>query len=131
MSDVDLIKFLYARLDEEETAAKLVQRPYRLYIDDEGVMAEPAKYKQGAEGSDILRNQNDAWMLLYDPDKVLQEIAVKRKFVDRFRRSALLRSRSGGEQVGEKWYSVMAKNLVDLAAVYKDHPDYRPKWIED
>jgi hypothetical protein len=140
MTAQDLIAFLTERYNEEEAALKLVHRPYRLYIYDDGVMAEPeeydvfderqGEYKQDADGNDILRNRHNSYALLFDPDKALREIQVKRKLLGRFRRAALLNSKSHDE-VSEKWYSVMAPNMVDLAAVYSDHPDHRSKWFED
>lgn len=140
MADQDLIAFLYARYDEETTAAKLVPRPYRLYIYPDGVMAEPEEYdassgrpgyKTDADGNDVLPNGREGALLVYDADKALREIAAKRKIVDRFRRTVLLRSHSGGEKVANKYYSVLASSLEVLAVVYHDHPDYRSKWFED
>jgi hypothetical protein len=135
MTDLDLIRFLYERFDEEEAAAKLVPRPYRLYIYDDGVMAEPeeydafddqaGQYKQDADGDDVLPNRHCGYALLYDPDKTLREVAAKRKIVDRFRRSTLLRSHPGGKKVGDKYYFVLRSTLAVIAAVYAEHPDYR------
>jgi hypothetical protein len=66
----------------------------------------------------------------FQPARVLREIEAKRKLLGRFRRAALLKSKSH-DDVSEKWYSVMAPNVRDLAAVYSDHPDHRSKWFED
>jgi hypothetical protein len=140
MTDQDLIAFLRERFDEEEAAAKLVPRPYRLYINSEGVMAEPAvngwpegdgEYQKDADGNDVLPNQRNPYALLYDPDKTLREIAAKRKLLDRFRRAVTLRSHSGGKKVGDKYYAALGPVLEVLAAAYSDHPGYRSNWIED
>jgi hypothetical protein len=141
MTDLDLIAFLSERFDEEEAAAKLVPRPYRLYIYDDGVMAEPeeydafddraGQYKQDADGEDVLANRHCGYSLLYDPDKTLREIAAKRKLLDRFRRATMLRSRSDEDEVAEKYYSVLGSGLEVIAAVYSGHPDYRIRWFEE
>lgn len=141
MTDLDLIKFLYERFDEETAAAKLVPRPYRLYIYDDGVMAEPeeydafedqaGQYKQDADGSDVLPNRHCGYSLLFDPDKELREVAAKRKIVDRFRRANLLRAHTSGKKVGDKYYPVLRSTLEVMAAVYSEHPDYRTEWFAD
>ena len=62
---------------------------------------------------------------LFSPARVLAECAAKRAIVARFK----------PEDVKEDWsveasYSAAVEDcMFDLAAVYKDHPDYQEAWV--
>lgn len=58
-----------------------------------------------------------AHIIRHDPARVLREVEAKRKVVDRY---AWLREH--GDTGDARWV------LPLLAAVYADHPDYRPEW---
>jgi len=56
---------------------------------------------------------------VHDPSRVLAECAAKRAIIGLYRDGVM-----GEFFDGEKW----TNPLAPLAAVYKDHPDYREEW---
>jgi hypothetical protein len=137
-----LVEFLNACLDEEEEAVKLVRQPYRLYIDGEGVIAEPliiespwddrqGEYEQWSDGEDRLPNRHTYWTLLYDPARVLREVAAKRALlsIHHARNSWGHCMGCGTDSSGSLFMAIDdCPVLRQLTAVYSDHPDYREEW---
>lgn len=150
-----LVEFLRARLAKEEQAAKLVRQPYRLYISDEGRLAEPltndeGDYVQWADGDDRMPNHINNWELVYDRARVLREVEAKRRIVDTYAAQLAERERlrvlhdaevakgdelapavaqMAGTVIGlNAWINPLGWALRVLASAYADHPDYRPEW---
>ena len=120
-----LTAFLAARLDEDEAAAHAVEDN-----------SEPRPGQWEADGNDALRTHN-GWVLAtagtpggefrpgvlahlarHDPARVLREVQAGRAIM-----------RYYGTPLGfpgEK--GVPGPAMRALAAVYSDHPDYRPEW---
>lgn len=127
----DLVAFIHARLDEDEQAAKRVRQPYRLYVDNHGRISEPKRiddlhgdrdgeYEQWADGEDRMPNDIASWSLIYDPARVLREVAAKRGIAEEA--EAIWNS----DIDGAYGRGMMILNLLALS--YADHPDYREEW---
>jgi hypothetical protein len=145
---VNVHDFITARLDEDEEALKLVQQPYRLYIDSDGVISEPltvespwddrqGEYEQ-IDGEDRLPNRHTYWTLLYDPARVLRETAAKRRVLARHHpsdeyESPLCMACQWDVDCDSPRHDLDAEDapcpdLLYLASIWSDHPDYDPKW---
>jgi hypothetical protein len=126
----DLIAFVTARLDEDEAAAKLAAREGGAWEQDDpdrrpgaiSSLAGPVVYDEGSpdeyQGAHIAR---------HDPARVLREVAAKRAIVRRCGWSVNEPDQYPNGLVSPR--ALLARqNLVDLAAVWNDHPDYRAEW---
>lgn len=143
--------FIAARLAEAEETLKLVPRPYRLYISANGHVSEPesyewpdnreGEYKQWADGGNYMPNRHTTWYPLFDPDQALREIGAKRRVLERHSPAeepdrlsghymcegcGFEPSFDGSEPRTEDIND--CPELRDLAAIWSDHPDYRPEW---
>ena len=99
----DLVTFLRARLDEDEAAATAAEREMGTWGGQ-----RPSYAKLGFDVGDLAQT--------FNPARVLREVAAKR---------AIVRSECSPYPEGHASLSV---TLRQLAAVYRDHPDYRPEW---
>jgi uncharacterized protein DUF6221 len=123
----DLIAFLNARIGEDEAgAARLAEH-----------LARGGAFSSSGPMSGNSVTINTAWL----PDRVLREVAAKRVIMaahgpDELNRFGSVQSplclvcitdREGYEELWEadKWPCLP---LRALAAVYSNHPDYRPEW---
>lgn len=124
----DLVEFLRARLDQDEKAAGLVTEP--IYACDGhdrrwDCIAQPEE--KWADGSDRLPNHHATWEVIYDPARVLAEVAAKRARLD-----ALVNARES-HKASPSQSRTLVLSLHDWharldAAVYALHPDYREEW---
>ena len=96
----DLVAFLRARLDEDETAATAGVQWFS--TDDLAPNGGFSRAAQAAKRGDI--RSVGAW----HPARVFREVEAKRVIVDS--------------------HVATAAMLRLLAAVYSDHPDYREEW---
>lgn len=116
MSD-DLVAFLRARLDEDEAAAKLAAREGGTWTQDDpqrypGSISSLGGQVVYAEGAP---DENQApHIARHDPARVLREVEAKRAILDEY-------------LAAPGW----PQDVVLLAAVYSDHPDYRDEWKPD
>src|SRR5690242_9077178 len=130
MSD-DLVKFLAARLDEDEAAAKsATPGPW--------VVGRTAREGGGWErGSHVAAMGAEKRMMLemnagygdgkhvavaehiarHDPERILREVAAKRQLLATADQAYYAADHYAHDQI-----------LQALAAVYAEHPDYRPEW---
>lgn len=111
---MDLIDFLKARIDEDEAAAGLVTTP--IYACDGhdrrwDCIAQPEE--KWADGTDRLPNHHATWTSIYDPARVLADVAAKRAIVDDY---------------AEVPSTARLRPLRWLAEVWRDHPDYDAEW---
>jgi hypothetical protein len=146
-----LVEFLRARLDDDQEAASRVHQPYRLYACDDGCLEEPMRaddlygprdgeYETWADGEDLLPNHHNSWALVYDPARVLADVAAKRAILDEHAPRELM-------AMGDDLYSYPGmycgccsprdpqqrqrhpcRTLRLLATAYADHPDFDPAW---
>jgi hypothetical protein len=132
----DLVAFLRARLDEDESAAWIATPgPWRYNPNkhwrkpgtswfEEAVFAGPpgsdAICVAGTGGTDDSQSMKDAaFIARHDPARVLREVEAKRRIIA----TATLMD----ADMLESWESV----LRELASVYSNHPDYDPTWAVD
>jgi hypothetical protein len=105
-----LIAFLRARLDEDDLTVREGSTSPDL------VTGIPSSYADAAVATHITR--------FAKADRVLREIEAKRRILADYERYAAERRRAMGG-----WYDEGASPIVAvLAAVYADHPDYKPEW---
>jgi hypothetical protein len=126
----ELIAFLSARLDEEEISAQDVARgaPAPWSVGDSCVL--------DAGGTPVVLDEYHShgggfqYIARHDPARVLREVAAKRAIIERYERAcAALESVVSfirGQDDGFRQACMDAVRL--LAAVYSDHPAYRPGW---
>jgi hypothetical protein len=135
----DLVAFITARLDEDEAVADAGARragmPWRagpqpgtpggLVIDDLGLVGSTG----GRYAADHIAR--------HDPARVLREVVAKRALVKRHRPEVAgygpleddlyCKAESSDEDL---WYAKPwpCTDILALAAIYSDHPDYREEW---
>ena len=135
----DLVEFLTARLTEDEEAAKHVSQPYRLYVSNEGRLAEPltddeGNYVQWADGDDRMPNHITNWSLIYDPARVLREVEAKQRIIQVHHGQLVEATNADGVERSGRWcaecdYETFpCRTLRLLALPYADHPDYQQEW---
>lgn len=105
---MDITEFVKARLDEDEWIAQGAART------DDGRDGRWLPAHFGADGFDA---RVDDHIAHHDPARVLLEVAAKR---------AILALADTGE--GYAYSVAMECVVVQLAAVYSDHLDYRVEW---
>jgi hypothetical protein len=113
----DLVAFLNARLDEDETAARAAARgPWMSGTGTDAVAEHVARH---------------------DPARVLREVAVKRAIVEfyveppngfRTGNAEAISDAEGERGRAPGLLTVIEAIALDLAAVWSDHPDYDPAW---
>lgn len=133
-----IVKFLEARIAEDEEAAKAA-RPGPWVLDEDEWRPEGPKIGDGAlmvptEGSapcnDEIPEADSRHIARHDPDRVLRECAAKRAIVDDYAyacdRGVEDSDYDIGAQTGEA--EVLGTAVRRLANVYSDHPDFNPSW---
>lgn len=129
-----LVEFLKARLDDKEQAAKLVPQPYRLYVSDEGRLAEPmeddeGRYVQWGDGEYRMPNHINNWELVYDPADALADVEAKRRILARLEyRLSMQDDRATDPRDWDDLTRHYWETVCDLASVYASHPDYKETW---
>lgn len=132
-----IVEFLEARIAEDETAAHSTAR--RVYVDSDGCLESPAE--QWADGEDRLPNHHNVWHLVFDPARVLREVAIKRDMLDvdrpGFGKDGVICNGHPGPFMNHGDYGPgycaepdEFSSWYKLAWAYKDHPDYRPEWLD-
>src|SRR5216683_5454639 len=114
----DLIEFLSARLDEDEAAANAAEAAQRQpWQDGEWMEKHPADLAHHAR---------------HDPARVLREVAAKRAILEfyveppdgvRTGNAEVISSAEGGSGRNPRVLTVIEAIVLDLAAVWSDHPD--------
>jgi hypothetical protein len=105
-----LTEFLTARLDEDEAAARDALSGGRLH--------EPEPWR--AVGWPA--SEHPGPVVLIDPDRVLADVAAKRRILARHYVPRGDDLRTDEDTPAPEWL------IRDLASVYADHSDYRDEW---
>ena len=106
-ADLDpLVKFLLARLDDDETAA-------RGHMRSGGILPFESIGQAADHGA------------RHGPLRVLREVAAKRSMVQMW----LSRSRTERDRTGAGRPDVATAMVVAMAAVYAEHKDFDPSWL--
>lgn len=129
----DLVEFLRARLEEDEIAAKAAAwipgKDWKADVQGPGRERDGVLWDQ--DGTMVI-----AWFddhldcarlpALFDPRRVLREVEAKRGAVDMHEDcgSGAGYCDDGGHGID----GIGCPDLLLLAAVYRDHPDYDPAW---
>jgi Family of unknown function (DUF6221) len=124
----DLAAFLRARLDEDEQMAReaadgdsgswFVGCKWNVYrAEDETPDDDVEKNQLVVYGN--VSSQSDH-IARHDPERVLAEVDAKRRIV--------LMNASAADNIGPERAALALLTLWALAAVYRDHPDYRQEW---
>ena len=140
----DLIAFLNARLDEDEATAKARRGIFpSAAVEDSGAVwlhvkrggnAVVVHYLHPVEGYGDMADLR-AWADAeqgWTQARVLREVEVKREIVTAYEWTAARKADGGGIERNYHFRSGQVNALETaaecLAAVYSDHPDYRPEW---
>ncbi len=139
----DLVAFLSARLDEDEEVAKAAGPVTgRWCIDSEGHIQDE---ETGGGGSAYVavgpwdgpvHERCAIHIARYDPARVLAEVAAKRAILAEHEpepwgdpHPELSRCAPGHGDGGSGWWTTWpCIEVRAIAAVYSDHPGYRPEW---
>lgn len=132
----ELLRFLQARLDEDEAAAKAASGDEAADWHWTPAVTAAGRAILVASGewddTDIAQVDQDADDLAehiarHDPARVLREVAAKRALLavyEGFSHPVSLLERATYPSFAE----VLRGQVRHLAAVYSDHPDYRGEW---
>jgi hypothetical protein len=111
-----LIEFLLARIAEDEAVAlNAVGYESRVYWDN----AADARAIPKSSGEHYRR---------HDPERVLAECEAKRRIVENLAKCERIREHSHATDYSQGELDAYRSAGYALAAVYADHPDYRPEW---
>lgn len=114
-------EFIRARLDEDEQIAWRADRT-RWLPEDKGVTFECDDTQSDYSGRVTADTKaNMTHIARHDPARVLRQVAALRSLV------AAHRTRI---EQGWGYHSdeMVSADLAPLAAIWSDHPDYRPEW---
>jgi hypothetical protein len=120
--------FCQARLDEDEAAARACQSPSPWCVSDHPAMSSVV---DDATGAPLIYNEGSptpeeaAHIARHDPARVLREVAAKRAVL--LALYATGRPTTMSEQPSPT-ASLARLALRHMAAVWSDHPDYKPEW---
>lgn len=123
MSD-SLVAFLNARLAEDEAAAKAASEEF-------GVSGRWYRLEDAGKADLGIHGAQWAHIARHDPARVLREVTAKRDILKRYWRFSEGRNGHGGlvdRLTAPPIAAAMRPAMLDLAAVYSDHPDYRQEW---
>lgn len=134
----ELVAFLHARLDEDETAARAAREgPWAIRRDSIGnteVYSVPRELQQGGDSSvfpDAWHEGSAGHAARHDPARVLREVETKRRILGRYENVLSSLATCSGDEVNS--YRAMAHVMRgfarDIAYPYADHPNYRPEWL--
>lgn len=123
----DLIAFLKARLDEDEHWAHMAEAGWP----PENALAASEDPKHYPFMATDITPSKATFIRRHDPARVLREVEAKRRLLelawdadqtDRLLDEEIAREAKPGE--------VTTGGLIlrAMAAIYSDHPDYRPEW---
>lgn len=127
----DPVAFVSARLDEDEAAARAAAPgPWRGH--------EAGGWREVLLAKGISLNAADAEHIArHDPARVLREVAAKRAILEYFLEppdgfrtgnAEVISGAAIGSGRGPGLLTVIEAIVLDLAAVWSDHPDYDPAW---
>lgn len=125
---VDIIEFLLARLAEDEAALE----PFNGGRPVHGRTGEVLDFHEGGELWEI--SPSSEYVTMYvSPQRALAEVRAKRAIVDRHQARVKRQDDQGRPaHLHDPVLSMLVKDdrylLRHLAAVYADHPGYRPEW---
>ena len=110
----DLVAFLNARLDEDEAHARRGEEVFAAGWPDYQTFDSPELTDAGR------------YLDHFGPARVLREVEAKRAILAEHQAVCKLADLTGQEIGFLGWYREWV--LKNVAAVYSDHPDYRPEW---
>lgn len=128
----NVLEFLHARLDDDEAIANnalhadgtepgvWITEHHKYRSDDEPDTCHIAEDRTGdywTVASEVYI-PNAEHMARHDPARVLRDVAAKRATLDTL---------FAAELRPTQW-SIFAKVIEPMAAVYSDHPDYQKEW---
>lgn len=130
----DIVEFLEARIAEDNEAAKEATNDgHRWLVDEETISLWPADDDDRMYGHITFpRKAHARHASIHDPIRVLREVAAKRTILvehaDDEGQCARCLDSDGITYLGAYTAPWPCPTLRALAAVYSDHPDYRPDW---
>lgn len=121
---IDIVKFLRARLDEDEAGALSASRNGGRWISQE----EHVETVEGCLIADFELKSDSSHCSEHDPARVLREVAAKRAMIEPFDQAVRKH-----EWLHDPWHRAiwtlhLRNAIYPLATVYSDHPDYDRKW---
>jgi hypothetical protein len=124
MISEEQVAFLAARLDEDETSAKLAAREGGTWTQDDPArfpgsissLGGPVVYDEGAP------DENQApHIVRFDPNRMLRDVAADRQLLAAWQQAEAATPASAWES---DYAQALERAVRIRAAVYSDHPDY-------
>lgn len=123
----DLVRFLKARLDDDEAYAR---NAFGDHNDAKPNWHEPSSGLLDVGDGDVIvtnDSQVSRFIVRFDPARVLAEVAAKRRIVATFVEVDTHPNRLVYAFLQQQWVALRAV-MVGLALPYADHPDCRDEW---
>lgn len=128
-----IVEFLTARLDEDEASALAVDEQYRKWRLREDYIPQLGLFVGTTQAPGYIDPAEAAHILRHDPTQVLADIAAKRQILELAADATGLDMQVDGERrvgprdmITEPYVGDLI--LDQLAAPYRDHPDYQQEW---
>lgn len=133
---MNIVEFLKARLAEDEAVARAIDDKqldsgWSTSYNQFGLANTPPGWYITPHIGLAYEEEGARHIARFNPERVLREIAAKRRIVEDYRisRSADLEqpdSRGTLHAGAEAFFSA----CISLASAYSDHPDHTPSWTE-
>jgi hypothetical protein len=139
----DIVKFIKARLDDDERYAKgATPGDWRDSLEEVAFdyldyVVESGDEEVSVSRGDRYGHANSQYIARQDPVRALREVEAKRAIVadlEHAENVAEMEAEAGRSEESWAWEAKAASlygALTRLAAVYNDHPDYRHEWGVD
>jgi hypothetical protein len=125
----DLVTFVRARLDEDETVARAVGDPERVWREDSAWAADllnplPSQRRDHPGYVPMITAEDLAHIARHDPARVLRDVEAKRRLLFQFEHRGNAVRGAIQPSTGGVWDDLLRM----LALPYAGHPDYRAEW---
>jgi hypothetical protein len=124
-----LVKFIRARLDEDEQAARDAGILRWTFRPDDPCDGWPSSVGEAGKSFRMLLcdRENGPHVARHDPLRTTREVDAMRRVVDLAAKTHEWTHSSAGATAGYAAW-IIGETLRDLALIWADHPDWRPEW---
>ena len=138
----DLVAFVHARIEDDENAARaaLIMDNGNWYVERDGPSHGTSVRTWGTVHSSSTQLDIAVHIARHDPARVLDEVEVKRRIINRHREALTTAARFQADyensqaiellKLAHEWDNIaglLKGPVLDIASVFSGHPDYRPE----